>query len=112
MGADERRQPLVGQRQRDDDAVGRDAAPALGEVPQRQVQALVDALVVGDRQRDGERVRAPDAAAEQLDADLRVGRDALDERVVEDGQARRLEYFPADLGLDVRSRRGPTARAG
>ena len=61
----------MGERQRHDDAVGVHAAPALGQVPEHQQQPVVDALVVGDRERDGEMVRAPGAAVEQLDAELR-----------------------------------------
>jgi NAD(P)-dependent dehydrogenase (short-subunit alcohol dehydrogenase family) len=66
MSADEQREPLVVERQHHDDAVRRHSPPALGEVPQGQAEALVDALVMADRQGDGERVRTTDAAAEQL----------------------------------------------
>ena len=103
MRADDLRQPLMAERQRDDDPVRRHLPPALGEMPERQQQAVVDALVVGDRQRDGEMVRAARATVEQLDAELRPGVDAGHQRVVEDGQARVLEHLPADLGADVRA---------
>ena len=44
-----------------------DAPPALGEVPERQQQPVVDTLVVRDRQRHGEAVRPAGAAIEQLE---------------------------------------------
>jgi hypothetical protein len=101
LGAHEVGQALMAERQGDDDAVGVDAAPSLGEVPQRQQQAIVDALMVRDRERDGEVVGAPGAAIEQLQAELRPGSDAHDEVVIEDGQSARLENRPSDLRPDV-----------
>ena len=63
----------MAERQRQDDPVRRHLAPALGEVPEREQQPVLDALVVGDRERDREVVRAPRAAVEELDAELRPG---------------------------------------
>jgi hypothetical protein len=100
----------LAERQRDDDAVAVDAAPALGEVPERQQQAVVDALVVRDRQRDREVVRPARAAVEQLEPELRPGDDAQHQAVVEHGQARWLEHLPADLGAHVRALIVPAPR--
>ena len=77
VGADEVGEPLVAERQRDDDARRRHPPPALGEVPEREQQPVVDALVVGDRERDREVVGAPRAAVEELDAERRPRHDAL-----------------------------------
>ena len=76
LGADEVGQSLVTERQRDDDAVGVDAAPPLGEVPERQQQPIVDALMVRDREGHREMVGSPGAAVEQLQAELRPGHHA------------------------------------
>ena len=110
LGADEVAQPLVAERQRDDDPFGVDAAPSLGEVPERQQHAIVDALMVRDRQRDGEVVGAPGAAIEQLQPELRPRDHAQDEVVVEDGQPGRLDDHPADLRPDVRTLVVPSPR--
>jgi hypothetical protein len=91
----------VTQRKWDDDAVGVDAPPALGEVPQSQQQAVVDSLVVRDRQSDGEVVGSPRAAVEELEPELWPGDDPRHEGVVEDCQPGRFERRPADLGLHV-----------
>ena len=107
MGADELGEPPVAEREREHDAVRRDAAPALGQVPERQQEPVVDALVMGDRERDREVVRTARAAAEELDAELRERRDALDDAVVEHREPHRIEHVPADLGADVRARRVP-----
>jgi hypothetical protein len=56
VSPDEVGEALVAERQGQDDAVGVHAAPALGEVPEREQQPVVDALMVGDGQRDGEMV--------------------------------------------------------
>ena len=50
VSADEVGEALVAERQGQDDAVGVHAAPALGEVPEREQQPVVDALMVGDGQ--------------------------------------------------------------
>ena len=101
--ADEVGQPLVAERERDDDAVRRDAAPALGEVPEREQEPVVDALVVRDRERDREVVGAARAAVEELDAELRPRHDPLHQPVVEHREPGRLQHDPADLGAHVRA---------
>ena len=58
MCPDEIREPLMGERQRHGDALGQDSSPALGKVPEGEQQSIIDALMVGDCQRDRERVRA------------------------------------------------------
>ena len=95
----------------DGDAVPGHASPALGEVPERQDQPVLDALVMGDGERDREVVGTPCAAREELDAELREGHHALDEPVVQDGEVRRLEHAPAHLGADVRALLVPLPRA-
>ena len=50
MRADEISQPLVSPRQRHGDPLGQDAPPALGQVPEREQQPIVDSLMVSDRQ--------------------------------------------------------------
>jgi hypothetical protein len=58
-------------------------------------------VVVGDRERDGEMVRPPRAAVEQLHAELRPRHDAHDQAMIEHGQAGVLEHLPPDLRLHV-----------
>jgi hypothetical protein len=103
VGADEVGEALMAERERDDHAIGRDAAPALREVPEREEEAVVDALVVHDGERDREVVRAAGPTVEELHAQLGPGHDPLDEAVVEHRQAGRLEHHPADLRADVRA---------
>lgn len=101
VGADEICEPLVGERERNYNAVRMHSAPALGEVPEDQHEPVVDALVVGDSQRDGEGMGASSGAVEELDTELRPGRDPRYESLIEDGHACRLEHRPADLGVHV-----------
>ena len=63
------------QRERDDDAVAADPAPALGEVPEQRLQAPVDAGELGDRLRRGEPQRALGQAVEERGGDLRQARE-------------------------------------
>ena len=58
MSADEIRQPLMRERQWHGDALGQNSSPALGQVPEREQQPIIDSLMVSDRKRDGERVSA------------------------------------------------------
>ena len=111
LGADEVGEALVAERERDDDAVGVDSAPAFGEVPEREQEAVADALVVRDRERYGEVVGAPRPAVEELEAELWPGDDALHEGVIEDGEAGRFERGPADLRSDVGALVVPAPRA-
>src|SRR4051794_29050042 len=101
--ADEVGEALVAQGQRDGDAVRAHASPALGEVPEREHEAVLDALVVRDGQRHREVVRPARPAREELHAELREGHHPLDQPVVQDGEIRRLEQAPAHLGADVRA---------
>ncbi len=95
-------EPLVRERKRNDDALRMHSPPTLGEVPKREYQAIVNALVIGDRQRDSKRVRTPSAAVEQLNTELRPRRNAADEPLIEHGHASRLEHRPADLSVHMR----------
>jgi hypothetical protein len=108
--ADKVGKPLVRKRQWHDDTVLAYAAPALGEVPQREHQAVIDAGMMGDRKRDGERVRPAGPAVEELDSELRPRGDTRDKLLVEHGQASRFEHGPADLGMDVRALVVPVPR--
>ena len=56
MRTNQIRQPLMRERQRHGDALGQNASPALGQVPQRQQQPIIDSLVVSYGKRDRERV--------------------------------------------------------
>ena len=101
LRADEVGEALVTKRQRDDDAVGVDAAPPLGEMPERQEQPIVDTLMVGDRERHREVMGSSRPAVEQLQPELRPRDDAHDELVIEDSKPGRLEDHPADLRAHV-----------
>ena len=82
-GADQLAEPLVRERQRDDDAVGRDAAEARREVPQQRVQAPLDAGQLRDRLRDREPVGALVGAVQQHRGELRPARQQLRHALVE-----------------------------
>jgi hypothetical protein len=78
----------MGQRERDQDPVRQDDAPALGEVPQQQRDPRVRARVAGRRAVDVELHRPAHRAPQQRVQDLRPRPDALGEGPVEDGRAR------------------------
>ena len=71
------------ERQRNDDAVARDAAEARREVPQQRVQAPLDPGQLRDRLRDREPVSALTGAVEQGRGDLRPARQLLRDALVE-----------------------------
>jgi hypothetical protein len=50
LGTHQLRQHVVGDRQRDGDAVRPHAAPAVGQMPEEQHEPVVDAPEVGDRE--------------------------------------------------------------
>jgi hypothetical protein len=104
-------QPLMRQRQSHCDALRSNTPPALSQVPEGQQEPIIDALVMGDRQRNRQRVRAPGGAAEELHAELRPRRHACHQTVVEHGQTRRLEHDPAHFGVDVGAVSVPTPGA-
>ena len=87
MRADEIREPLVRQRERYGDAVRQDPTPPLGQVPERQKQPVIDALMVSDRQGHGERVGAPSPPVEELQSELRPRGHPHHEAMIEHGQA-------------------------
>jgi len=103
MGAHQIREALVGEGKVHHDAVATDPSPALGHVPQREQEPVIDPLVMGDGQRHRELVGAPDAPAEELDPELWPRHHAGHEAVVEHGQAGGLEDRPAHLRSDVRA---------
>ena len=70
----ELREHVVSDRQRDSHAVGPHAPPAIGEVPEEQRQALVDAPQIRDRKLQPKPVRAPDGALHDCRHQLQSGR--------------------------------------
>src|SRR6202012_3707104 len=111
MRADEIREPLVRKRERYSDAVRQNPTPAFGQMPKRQQQPVIDPLVMSDGKGDGERMRAPSPAVEQLQPELRPCVHPHHQAVVEHGQPRRLQNDPANLRVNVRSLVVPTPRA-
>ena len=80
---------------------GSHASPALGQVPEGQLQAVINALVVGDGKRDSEGVGPAGAAGEQLQPELGPWVHPRHEPVVQHRQTRWLEHVPPHLGLDM-----------
>lgn len=111
MGADEIRQPLMRERQRHGDALGQNPSPALGQVPEREQQPIIDSLMVSDRERDRERVSAACPSVEELQAELWPWDHPYDQVIIEYGQSCRLQDDPADLRLNVGSLVIPAPRA-
>jgi hypothetical protein len=103
MSADEIRQPLMGERQRDGDALRQNPPPPFRQVPEREQQPIVDSLMVSDRERDGERVSATRAAVEEFQSQLGPWIHPHDQVVVEYGQSCWLQHDPPDLRLDMRA---------
>jgi hypothetical protein len=101
MRTDEIRQPLVRERQRHGDALGQNSSPALRQVPEREQQSIVDSLMVGDRERHRERVRAARPAIEELQPELRPWVHPHDQAMIEYGEPRRFQHDPANLRLHV-----------
>ena len=87
MRADEIREPLVRKRERYGDAVRQNSTPALGQMPERQQQPVIDPLMVSDRKGDRERVGAPSPPVEELQSKLRPRGHPHHEAVIEYGQA-------------------------
>ena len=92
--ADHAGERAVRQAQRDDDAVGRDAAPALGQAPQQRKQAVIHAREVRDRLHDDEPLRATGGPLDERGEDLRPLRGADRERLVDHRQAHGAERTP------------------
>ena len=90
MRADEIREPLVRKRERYGDAVRQNPTPALGQMPKRQQQPVIDALMVSDRKGDGERVGAPSSAVEELQSKLRPWGHPHHKAMIKHGQPRGL----------------------
>ena len=97
MSADEIRQTLMRERQRHGDALGQDPPPALGQVPEREQQPIIDSLMVSDRKRDRERVSTASPSVEELQPELWPWGHPYDEVMIEYSQSCRLEDDPADL---------------
>ena len=90
MRADEIREPLMRKRKRYGDPVRQNPTPAFGQMPKRQQQPVIDALMVSDRKGDGERVGAPSPPVEELQSKLRPWVHPHHKAVIKDGQPRRL----------------------
>ena len=97
-------------RQRHGDALGQNPSPALGQVPEREQQPIIDSLMVSDRQRDRERVSTARPPVEELQPELWPWGHPYDQAMVEYGQPCRLQDDPADLGLNVGSLLVPAPR--
>ena len=105
-GADELAEHPVGQGQRHVHALGRHAAPALGQVPQVGEHPAVDAGHRQDRLRGGEPVGALRQALHQHGVDLRPAGELPDELPVEQRRARPVDDTPADRPPQQRIRLG------
>ena len=110
MSADEIRQPLMRERQRHGDALGQNPSPALGQVPEREQQPIIDSLMVSDRKRDRERVSPARPSVEKLQPELWPWGHPYDQVMIEYGQPCRLQDDPADLRLNVGSLLVPAPR--
>jgi hypothetical protein len=108
--ADKRGEALVRKRQGNHYAVLTYAAPTLSQVPEREHQAVVDAGMMGNRKRDGKRMRPSGSAVEELDAELRPRDNASYELLVQDSEASWFEHGPPDFGMDVRALVVPVPR--
>ena len=86
----------VREHERHRDAVARDAAPALGEMPEEREQAPVDAVELGDRLRDGEPVRALGQAVDDHRADLREAAERDGRPAVDQPEPHGRQRVPAD----------------
>ena len=93
--ADQARERAVGQPHRDQDAVGRDAAPALGQRPQRERQPVLEADELVDHQPHRQPALAARGAREERVDDRRVAHGRVEEALVEHGEAQRLQDRPA-----------------
>jgi hypothetical protein len=111
MRADEIREPLVGKGERYGDAVRQNPTPAFGQMPERQKQPVIDALMMSDREGDGERVGAPSPSVEELQSKLRPRGHPHHKTMIKHGQAGGLENDPANLRVNVRSLVVPAPRA-
>jgi anti-sigma B factor antagonist len=120
VGADEVGEALVAERQRHHHAVGMHAAPALGQVPERQQQPVVDPLVVR-QQLDAAPPEHVDGAAEQaLDEAIAdsagvflldmTGLDFLDSSGIHALLRARALLGRADRTLALVCRQGPVRR--
>jgi hypothetical protein len=111
MRANKVRQPLMRQRQRHGDALRQDASPALGQMPEREQQPIIDPLMVGDRQRDRERVSPARSAVEELEPELWPRRHPDHQVMVQHGQPGWFQDDPANLRPDVRALFIPAPRS-
>ena len=87
--ADHAGERAVRKPQRDDDAAGRDAAPALGQAPQQCKQAVIHAREVGDRLHHDQPLRAAGGALDERGEDLRPLRGAHGQRLIDHREAHR-----------------------
>ncbi|CAA9521112.1 MAG: hypothetical protein AVDCRST_MAG30-3048, partial [uncultured Solirubrobacteraceae bacterium] len=116
-GADHAGEGPVRQPQADPHALGGDAAPALGEVPEQREQPVVDAGEMGDGLQDHETVGPAGGAVDEAGDDLGPRRGGRDEPRAEQRDARRRQDGPVDgaaeqlVGVGVLDRADEVARA-
>jgi hypothetical protein len=110
MRANEICQPLMRERQRHGDALGQNSSPALGQVPEREQQPIIDSLMVSDRKGNRERVCTARSAIEELQPELRPRGHPHNQVMIEHGQPRRFQDDPAHLRLHVGALLIPTPR--
>ena len=94
--ADEFADQPVREHERHRDAVARDAAPALGEMPEEREQAAVDAVELRDRLRDREPLRALGQAVDDHRADLREAAERDGRPAVDQPEPHGRQRVPAD----------------
>ena len=85
--ADHAGERAVREAQRDDDAVGRHAAPALGQAPQQCEQSVIHAREVGDRLHHDQPLGPAGGALDERGEDLRPLRGAHGERLIDHREA-------------------------
>ena len=92
--ADHAGERAVRKAQRDDDAVGRHAPPALRQAPQQCKQPVIHAREVGDRLHDDEPLRTARGTLDERGEDLRPLRGTNRERLIDHRQANGAERTP------------------
>ena len=99
------RQQPVRQRHRHADPFAAPLAEAVGEVPEEHVEPALDPAMADDRDQGREVVGAEKPAPDQGEGDLREGRGAAGEVLVEDRDPGSFDHQPAGFGRDA----GPVA---
>jgi hypothetical protein len=93
------------------DAARADAPPAVGQVPEEEHRALLDARVLEDREVGVQPAAVAKGAGDQCRADLGPRRHPLGEAAVQDGHACGLVHGPGDRARHGANRRVVIPRA-